>query len=257
MTTPCIDSNSQLTTQSNQQSATQADEPQIFRPISVENRQFSFLRGKELILEGLIGAGKSTMGQSLEKYLNSLGLKAKYFAEFLHKPLLDLYLDNMEKYAFPFQVIIARERLQIYSKARRFSKKGGISIIDRGLLGDLTFARMQKEKGFISPSEYETYLSLLNHKENPEPYLTIFLECSPQTAFERMKKRNHSSEVSGYTLEYFEQLNSAYAESLKAQNLSYLRLPWDGQQNLNLDQNNVLPSETCKHILTQIVKFSE
>jgi deoxyadenosine/deoxycytidine kinase len=226
------------------------DEVILYRPITSDNKFLRSLTGTEIILEGLIGIGKSTLGKSLSGYLEKNGLPVKFFPEFVNESLLSLYISDMKKYAFTFQVIVARERLRIYDEAKKFSSKGGISIIDRGLIGDLTFATMQRDKGFINSTEWEVYKSLVELRHD-EPMITVHLNGSPQLAYTRMQERKISSEISGYTVGYFEDLNDAYMKILEdvGKNINILRIPWDIDHVM---ADGVISDRECRDFLTKI-----
>ena len=217
-----------------------------FNANQVVNRS---LRGSIIVIEGLIGAGKSTLGKGLAEYLNRIGIKARFFPEFVNHDLLGLYIGDMEKYAFPFQAIMVKERLAIYQKAAEYSATGGISIIDRSLIGDLTFAKMQKDKEFFTEKEWLTYNSLLKNDDNITPSILIYLECQPQKAFDRMKKRSHESEVDGYTLGYFEDLDKAYKETLNSEEVEEILCSIDW----NVDRK--ITDKVCTEVLTKVRNF--
>lgn len=224
----------------------------LYKSIPDEHKNFRCLIGSRIILEGLIGAGKSTLGASLGHYLNKIGLKCKFFPEFKNDKLLKLYIGNMEKLAFPFQIIIARERLRIYKEANEFSNSGGISIIDRSLVGDFTFALMQKEKGFISEDEWDVYLDLIKQDTDNEPDIILYLKCTPEQAFERMKKRSIKAETKGYTLEYFKTLDDAYTKTIKSIKHNVKSLSWDDDKNVDI---GLLSNKACEETLTMIKNF--
>ncbi len=225
------------------------DKVQLFRKGSTDQRKFRCLIGSEIILEGTIGVGKSTLGRSLTEYLKGVGLPVRFYPEFRNDMLLKQYIGDMKKYAYSFQVIMARERLRIYREACEFSQNGGISIIDRSLIGDYTFALMQKEKEFISGDEWDIYLNLIQHDSDAEPFVTLYLQCSPEEAFARMKKRNIQAEISGYTLDYFEDLHDAYMVTIGSVDHPVYPIPWGDDREIDRD---LLSDETCEEVLTFI-----
>lgn len=228
-----------------------ADEVVLYRSVKPDNKNLRSLIGTEIVLEGLIGIGKSTLGKSLGQYLMKNDLPVKFFPEFVDEHLLSLYISDTKKYAFPFQVIMARERLHIYDQARKFSSKGGISIIDRSLIGDLTFATMQRGKGFFTDEEWEVYIALVGFRHD-EPMITVYLNGEPRVAYQRMLNRNMASEVSGYTVAYFEELNSAYTEILDEidRNIDILHVPWGQDHEIMVD--GCLSDTECRNFLTKV-----
>jgi deoxyadenosine/deoxycytidine kinase len=201
------------------------------------------LIGSIICIEGLVGAGKSTLGKKLCQYLKSQNLNVKFYPEFVNKDLLKLYINDMKKYAFSFQVIMLRERLRVYKEAYEFANTGGISIIDRSLVGDYTFARMQYEKKFFSLNEWEVYLSMLKQESSYQPSIILYLNCESTVAFERMKKRGIQSEIDGYTLDYFNDLNSSYENTLAENNARVHKLDWNKSSNVDKEVLNSVIDE--------------
>lgn len=225
------------------------DDIVLYRPLLPDNRRYRMFVGTEIVLEGLIGIGKSTLGRSLAKYLNSIGYNAKTFYEFVNNEFLSLYINDMEKYAFSFQVIMARERLRVYEEARKHTESGGISIIDRSLIGDVAFAVMQRDKGYINETEWKVYRNLIESENKFEPFATVFLNGTPQHAYERMRKRSLQSEIDGYTLEYFEELDKSYRQVMSEMNMSVINIPWGDERKMSDSQ---LMDDDCKHVLDRI-----
>ena len=85
--------------------------------------KYESLRYGIYTIEGIIGVGKTTLGKSLEKFLNERGIKTKFYPEYVNKDLLDQYIKNMKQYAYSFQLVMLFKRLEIYREAVRFSKK--------------------------------------------------------------------------------------------------------------------------------------
>ena len=199
--------------------------------------------GRILVLEGLIGVGKSTLGRSLFRYFKKKGIDVHWMPEPINEKLLKLYLSNMQKYAFPFQVIVARERIQIYREAARLAEQGKFVIIDRGLPGDLAFAYMQKTKGFFTEEEFGVYLGLID-EEYPVPNTIIYLDCTVETAWKRILVRGIEPEKSSYNLTYLKDLQNSYRQSLRK--YPHFTIDW----NLNsVVSRDVLSDELCERLL--------
>jgi deoxyadenosine/deoxycytidine kinase len=190
--------------------------------------QYRPLIGGVFTIEGIIGVGKSTLGRSLEDHLNMIGLRAKFFPEYVNHELLEQYIGDMKKYAYAFQMIMLCKRIEIYREAERHAKKGGIALIDRSIIGDMTFARMQKDNGNFTQDEWEKYLSLMKSEIQLTPTASIYLRCTSQTSLDRVKLRGIVSEIGGYTTEYMEQLNAAYEKSIaECNNVRHVIIDWN------------------------------
>ncbi len=161
-------------------------------PMSESHRKYRCLVGSVITIEGTIGVGKTTLGKSLEKYLNDVcGLRAKFYPENVPQELLKLFISNIRSntfsssvgsdslpnndgifpesirsfdddrfgtknpYAFVIQLIMLQNRHQTYKEAFDEANKGTIVIVDRSLVGDYTFASMHKKDGNIDSKEWE------------------------------------------------------------------------------------------------------
>lgn len=75
-----------------------------FEAHPVAYTKYSKLRGSIVCIEGIISAGKTTLGKNIANYLNSIGIKAEFYQEFVEESLLHLFYSDPAKYAFAFQV---------------------------------------------------------------------------------------------------------------------------------------------------------
>lgn len=99
------------------------------------------------------------------------------------------------------------------------------AILDRSLSGDRVFAKMHMAAGNIDPLDWETYemsYGIMARNLLP-PTLLVFLDVQPETAYERMKRRNRSEEA-GVPLDYLRALRDGYQELLHEAESGLL--PW-------------------------------
>lgn len=191
-----------------------------FKAVNPDLRKYGpVVRGRIMIVEGLISAGKSTLGKEMTKYLKTIGIKCKFFPEPVIPDLLQLFLSNQKKYAYAFQLAMLIKRQAIYREAASYAEKGYFCIIDRGLYGDYCFALMHKNRGNISdqsetlesgsPSEWGTYLSVLHLEDFEHPDYVVYLRVDVETAIQRCMKRDRAGEKK-YDREYFRELRTVY-----------------------------------------------
>ncbi len=214
----------------------------------VHNKYRSFF-GSIIVLEGVIGVGKSTLGIALEKYFTQLGLSAKFYPEHVYHPLLEQYISDMKKYYYPFQLHMLENRMRIYKEAYQFSLTGGIAIVDRSIIGDLTFAQMQLKAGFIDQTEFEMIKRVMRDTKCPEPTVVLYLHCTPEVAFERMLKRGIESEKNGYTMEYFTKLNYNYENVIHECDHNILKIDWNTDKESQENASEIV--EKLRTIYTQ------
>lgn len=222
----------------------------MFKSVHPDYTLFKSLRAGIFCIEGIIGVGKTTLGISIEKYLNSIGIPCKFYHEFVHKEFLDLYISDMPKYAFSFQMTMLMKRIEIYKEAEAFAKTGGVAIVDRSLSGDYSFAYMLKQKNIISDIEWNIYNTMIDLASLPTPTMCIFLKCDPKTALKRVEIRGNISEIQGYNLDYMTELVEAYGEVLAlpiSQNLNVKVINWNKSKDYSSD--NLSPIKEILQIM--------
>lgn len=189
-----------------------------------------------LWIEGIIGAGKSTLTETLA---TQLGLKP-YYEPVQSNPYLDDFYKDPSRWAFAMQVHLLRYRYGVQKISGMESLLGhGGAILDRGLPGDRVFAKQNFLMGHMSRMEWDTYEGLYNMFaiDVRAPSLLLFLDVSPKTAFCRLKSRGRECEEFGVDLGYLEFLREGYLDLLRevesgnhvwSQGMSILHWPWDG-----------------------------
>ena len=198
------------------------------------------MSGSITVVEGNVGAGKTTFIKALSEYLNDGTGSVVVYYEPIFPEYLQLYLSNIPKYAFMFQSMMIQARINIFENAMRDVKSGAYVIIDRSIYGDIAFAQMQIKEGYFTAEEEATYNTLVaksiikfNEFQNLK---TFYLSCMPGTCFQRVKKRGIPEEIKAYTYEYLSKLDEAYDTimeeySAKYHNITYYN--WDPDVDLN------------------------
>ncbi|WP_421622876.1 deoxynucleoside kinase [Borrelia sp. MN22-0132] len=178
-----------------------------------------------IVIEGLIGAGKTTLGYVLSKEFN-IPFYSELNSEFTLS-MLDKFYKDKSRWAFLVQINFLNERFKLIKSI--FKTKGGI--LDRSIYGDRVFASLLNDSGYISNDEYKIYLDLLDNmlEHSQKPALMIYLDCSVDEAERRIKNRNRSFET-GIPREYLEGLNEKYLSWYNSYDLS---------PKLSFDYNNI------------------
>jgi len=155
-------------------------------------------------IAGIIGAGKTTLSDSLSEEFNLPSY---------HEPVSDnVYLEDfykdMKRYAFPMQIFLLNKRF-VQHQQIIWQDQGGVQ--DRTIYEDTIFARMLNKGGYISDMDYATYLDLFKNMSNSmrKPTLIVWLAVSPQEALDRIKTRGRDCEKN-ITLEYLISLHQEY-----------------------------------------------
>lgn len=219
--------------------------------------------GLVVIVEGLIGAGKSTLTQELGRALgtDTLILMEPDEQNNANPYLADFYGDK-DRWAFTMQVHLlgVRYRMQLMAQWHAMGGKGH-AICDRSYYGDTCFARMMHKTGQISEREFDTYRSMYQAMTASVllPSVCVRLRVDPAVAAERISKRaelreGRRSELTidlGYLRALDEEIETT-VDILRGQGVRVLDLNW----GLNLGT----PEERADaiHILaSQIVAVPE
>lgn len=157
-----------------------------------------------ICIEGVVGAGKTTLGELLAKELS-----VEFFQEpYIDNPFLDKFYSNKERYSLPSQMYFLNKRIEIIEEA---SKLNGC-IMDRSIYGDYLFAKMHLKNKFMTEDEFSLYHSfwekLISVRTNP--ILIIYLETSVENAMRKIKERGREFEL-GVEKEYWSSLNEEYS----------------------------------------------
>jgi deoxyadenosine/deoxycytidine kinase len=193
--------------------------------------------GLVVIVEGLIGAGKSTLTAEIGKALGEGTLTLMEPDERGGNPYLaDFYADK-HRWAFSMQVHLLGVRYQMQLAAQWHAMSGrGHAVLDRSFYGDTCFARMMTRTGEITEREFETYRTVYRAMTASVllPSACVRLRVDPEVAAERIRRR--ASEREGrrselvIDLDYLRALDEeidATVGVLERQGVRVLELPWN------------------------------
>jgi len=193
---------------------------------------------KVVIVEGLIGSGKTTLTRELSQELgeNTLTLFEPDEKDNGNPYLGDYYADPA-RWAFVLQVHQLQARFRMHSLAQWHVLQGkGHAVLDRSYMGDTAFAQLQLENGLMSEREYTTYSSIYQAMTASVmlPRVCVRVLASPETCSQRVSRRMQvetgRSCESGISLEYLRGLDRAIdhvVNTLRAQGVTILEVPWD------------------------------
>jgi deoxyadenosine kinase len=159
-------------------------------------------------IAGLIGAGKTTLAQSLGAHLQ---LDVHYEPVADNEYLEDFYRDTA-RYSFAMQVYLLNRRFQQHQEII-WRDRGGVQ--DRTIYEDAIFAKTLRDQELMDERDYETYVSLFRHlsKFMCRPHVIVYLDVSPEISLERIKARQRGCEA-GVSLGYLQLLHKNYEEFL-------------------------------------------
>ena len=169
-------------------------------------------RGRLVIVEGNISAGKSTLCRSLA---DALGYEL-FLEPMVTNPYLELYYGDAVKYGLKMQLWLLRQRFIMYCRALRvLTTTGGNTagvVLDRSLMSDVVFADKNLRDGNITPEGYEQYQELRNHLMSlvPLPDTVVYLDVSAEICHQRIHGLRQRECESGIPLAYLAGLDECY-----------------------------------------------
>jgi len=199
------------------------------------------MRGKVVIIEGLIGSGKTTLSRELGQALGPQTLTLFEPDEKGGKnPYLADYYEEPARWSFTLQVHQLAARFRMHLQAQWHAMQGfGHAVLDRSYFGDTAFARLQLKSGLMSQREFDSY-SALYHGMTASvllPTICIRVLASPEICNERVAKRMESETgracESAIDLDYLRGLELEIDHMvgvLRQQGVVVWDVPWDEER---------------------------
>jgi deoxyguanosine kinase len=156
-----------------------------------------------LVVEGPIGAGKTSLARKLASRL-SADLLLEQPAE---NPFIARFYQDMARYALPTQLFFLFQRARMIEPLRQPDMFSRPTVADFLLDKDLLFARVT-----LSGDEFALYQKIYEslRPQAPAPELVVYLQASPAVLAERVKRRAAGFER-GISEEYLALLAESYA----------------------------------------------
>jgi deoxycitidine kinase len=171
-----------------------------------------------ILLEGNIGAGKSTLGKTLAE--------SGFFA-FIEEPvemwqtgfaanLLDAFYSDMERWAFTFQITAFVTRAKTWKEVLALTDHTRV-VLERSIFTDrYVFAKNSHQLGGMSDVEWDVYCGLWDFLVSNycvEPDCIIYYRTPAEVCVQRMKARGRTEE-SEVSLDYLRRLEALHDEWL-------------------------------------------
>lgn len=171
-----------------------------------------------IVLEGNIGAGKTTVGRTIAASgaFTFVEESTAEWREGFASNMLQLFYENRQRWAFTFQICAFITRARAWREVSALADHSRV-VLERSIFTDrLVFAENCRRTGLFSDSEYQLYCELwdfvISHYAS-EPDLILYLRTPAVTCLQRIKDRGRPEEA-GIDLEYLLQLESLYDEWL-------------------------------------------
>lgn len=160
-------------------------------------------RLRYLVVEGPIGAGKTSLARRLASRL-SADLVLEQPAE---NPFIARFYQDMTRYALPAQLFFLFQRARMVEPLKQPDMFARPAVADFLIEKDMLFARIT-----LSSDEFTLYQKIYEslRPQAPAPDLVVYLQAQPAVLYERVKRRAAGFER-GITEEYLALLAESYA----------------------------------------------
>jgi len=156
-----------------------------------------------LVIEGNIGAGKTTLAQMIsEKYQTKLVLE-----QFADNPFLPKFYENQQQYSFPLEMAFLAERYnQLNRELSHFDLFSPFTISDYYFMKSLIFAQ-----NTLQPDEYNLYRQFFTiiYDKVPKPDLYVYLHKDADLLMKNIAERGRAYETF-ITKAYLEKITQGY-----------------------------------------------
>ena len=188
-----------------------------------------------IIIEGIIGCGKTTLGRLLQSRIPN----CIFIEEQIDFDLLRQFLNDMKRYAYAFELSAIFRRYEGYLRAISLCNQGYTVIMERSLLGDIAFVQTQYELGNLTEEDFQMLLYIFEkYGQNiPSPKKILYLDVDINVAMERIQKRDRQGEDS-YQKNYQQVLVKHYQNVIRKQS-RVMHLDW----SQNFEDLNSIPTD--------------
>lgn len=157
-----------------------------------------------IAIEGLIGAGKTTLSRRVAAELNG----RLVLEEFEDNPFLPRFYAEPERYAFSVELSFLAQRYHQLKRTTEQSLFHACTVADYSIIKSLIFARVT-----LPEDEYALFLDLYSimYGDLPRPDLLVYLHLPMDRVRERIRLRGRDYE-GGITEGYLQKLQERYLD---------------------------------------------
>lgn len=193
---------------------------------------------KVIIVEGIIGAGKSVLARELGRALGPTTLLLLEPDEKANaNPYLADFYGDRPRWAFTMQLHLLQARFAMHLQAQwHVMNRTGHAVLDRSYFGDTSFARLQIANGDMTPREFATYQAIYHRMTASVllPNVCVRLLVAPRVAQQRITRRMEvetgrkceTAVDEGYLTALDREIDHMTGV-LKAQGVTVFDMPWD------------------------------
>lgn len=179
----------------------------------------NFHRQNYLIVEGNIGAGKSTFLDLLDKKLSVQVVyePCEKWKNVGGENILDAFYKDGTRWGYTFQSYAFISRILAQEEAAQKNSRNLLQVLERSVYSDrYCFAKNCYSLGLMNHLEWSIYLSWFDTiaaQHIQPPLAFIYLQADPEICYERLLKRNRKEEKL-VGLEYLQELHKYHEDWL-------------------------------------------
>lgn len=165
------------------------------------------MRYPYIAIEGLIGAGKTTLARRLAAMHHG----RLVLEEFDDNPFLPRFYQEPERYAFSVELSFLAQRYHQLKRVTEQDLFSSCTIADYSIGKSLVFAHVT-----LPPDEYALFMDLygIMYADLPQPDLIVYLHLGIERVRERIRSRGRSYEQQ-IGVDYLMQLQERYLDHLQ------------------------------------------
>lgn len=203
-----------------------------------QSLQGSLIPHDFIVIEGNIGAGKSTLSTMLSKDSD----RRLILEEFSDNPFLPYFYENQERYAFPVELFFMTERhKQLEEELKQ------IQLFEQGIVADYFFLKtLLFARHTLHPEEFRLFQRLFNilSVNFPKPNIILYLHKSVEGLLQNIKKRgreyeqqmdpNYLLKIQKAYFDYFKTVTDIPVLILDTENIDFVEHPSHYQDIIKL-----------------------
>jgi len=141
-----------------------------------------FDKYRYVVVEGPIGVGKTSLARRLAEHANASAMLEKPE----DNPFLARFYEDPVRHALPTQLFFLFQRISEVSELAQMDLFRASTVADYLFDKDMLFARLN-----LRDDEFALYQNIYNNlaPQAPAPDLVIYLQASPETLVERVRRR--------------------------------------------------------------------
>lgn len=223
-------------------------------------QQSGKIEKKSFIVDGNIGAGKSTFLKLIKKYLN-VQIVLEPHEQWQNvggtHNLLEKFYQDMPRWAYTFQSYAFITRIQAQQQAAK-NNPYTMQVLERSVFSDrYCFAKSSYEQGNMSTLEWNMYTQWFswlvdNYVTKPDGF--IYLQTDPKVCYQRLIKRNRHEE-SMVSLDYLQQLHGKHESWLVGKKDIAPMLKEVPVLVLDCNEDFELNKKQLEQLIEQIISF--